>query len=75
MKAADARLARRPGQAHARALVDLDRQLRVEVAERVVGERGRVEDRVMAAQVVLAEIADVALHALDLGAGVQVAAG
>lgn len=40
-----------------------------------VGESGQVEDRVVAAQVVLAEIADVALHALDLGAGVQVAAG
>lgn len=34
-EAADARLARRSGQAHARALVDLERQLRVEVVERV----------------------------------------
>ncbi len=50
-KRLDAGLLGGPGQRDRRVEVDLVGQLRVDVAERVVGERGQVDDRVVAAQV------------------------
>ena len=73
-EALDARLFGRSGQRDRRVEVDLVRQLRVDVAERVVGERGQVDDRVVAAQVLGRHVAHVALERRNLGARREIAA-
>ena len=51
--------ARELAQTHGRVVVDRKRQRLVELADRVVRERGEVDDRVEAVQVLLPDVADV----------------
>ena len=49
-------------------MVDVVGRLRVEVSDRVVADRGEVDHRVEADEVLALDVADVGPHRLDLGA-------
>ena len=51
-------------------MVDVVRRLRIEVAERVVADRGEVDDRVEAGEVLGLYVADVAPDRLDPVSGI-----
>ena len=65
-EALDAGLLGRLGQAHRRVEVDVVGQIGVEVAERIVGERGEVDDRVEALEVLGAHVAEVDVELWDV---------
>ena len=61
-EALDAGLPGEGGQADAAVVVDLERDVRVELADRIVRQLGKVDDRVEAAQVLHGDVPDVLGH-------------